>query len=185
MAQHGLLPHETAFIGDMQHDITAAHCAGITAVGVQTGYNNVQQLAQATPDFIIPHLGALRQLMEHTPTAPQETINLHGLELMCNIGITEEERSTPQRLTADITLTLPAPFADMREDISRTIDYAQLTYRLQDLAQSKAYHLVETLAHELADCCVQEFHAPSATIEVHKYILPEIASCSVRTTVQG
>lgn len=185
MKQHGLLPHETAFVGDMQHDITAAHCAGITAIGVQTGYNNVQQLAHAEPHMIIPHLGALRQLMEHTPTTPQESINLHGLELMCNIGITEEERSIPQRLTANIALSLPAPFAGMQEDITRTIDYALLTYRLRELAGSKPYHLVETLAHELAMCCVQEFHAPSATIEVHKYILPEIASCSFRTTVQG
>lgn len=185
MKQHGLRTHETAFIGDMQHDIAAAHCAGISSIAVQTGYNNVQQLAQASPDLIIPHLGVLRRLMEHSTSAPQEKISLHQLELDCCIGITAEERSTPQRLTADIELSLPCPFANMREDISRTIDYAQLTYRLRDLAQSKSYHLVETLAHELADCCVHEFHAPSATVEVHKYILPEIASCSFRASVQG
>ena len=185
MKQHGLLPHETAFIGDMQHDINAAHCAGITGIGVQTGYNNVQQLSQAQPEMIVPHLGALRKLMEHTPSVPQETITLRQLELSCHIGITEEERSTEQRLTADITLTVPAPFADMQEDIARTIDYAQLTYRLLELAQSKSYNLVETLAHELATCCVKEFHAPSATVEVFKYILPEIASCSFKTSVQG
>lgn len=184
MKRHGLLPHETAFIGDMQHDINAAHCAGITGIGVQTGYNNVAQLAQANPDMIVPHLGALRKLMEHTPAVPSETINLHGLELSCRIGITEEERSIPQRLTADITLSAPCPFADMQEDIGRTIDYAQLTYRLLELAGSKDYNLVETLAHELATCCVQEFHAPTATVELHKYILPEIDSCSFRTTVQ-
>lgn len=185
MKQHGLLPHETAFIGDMQHDITAAHCAGITAIGVQTGYNNVQQLAQAEPDLIIPHLGALRRLMEHTTSAPKETIKLHRLELSCRIGITEEERSAPQRLTANITLSVACPFADMQEDISRTIDYARLTYRLIELAGSKAYNLVETLADELATCCVREFHATTATVEVHKYILPEIASCAFCTTAQS
>ncbi len=183
MKQHSLLPHETAFVGDMQHDINAAHCAGITGIGVLTGYNNPLQLSQVQPEMIIPHLGALRKLMEHTPTIPQETITLHDLELSCRIGITEEERSTPQRLTANITLTLPCPFAGMQEDICKTIDYAQLTYKLLQIAQSKSYHLVETLAHDLATYCVQEFAAPSATVEVHKYILPEISSCAFRTTV--
>lgn len=184
MKQHSLLPHETAFIGDMQHDIHAAHCAGIIGIGVQTGYNNVAQLAQARPDMIVPNLASLRKLMEHTPAIPQESITLHRLELSCHIGITQEERSAPQRLTADISLALPRPFAGMQDNINHTIDYAQLTTRLQILAQSKPYHLVETLAHELAACCVHEFGSPCATVEVHKYILPDIASCAFKTTMQ-
>ena len=35
LAQHGLHAHETAFIGDMQHDVETAHHAGITSIAVQ------------------------------------------------------------------------------------------------------------------------------------------------------
>ncbi len=189
MAQHGLLPEETAFIGDMQHDIRAAHCAGITGIGVLTGYNNAEQLAEAEPELTVPHLGVLRQLLEkgmrgmHRPAA--DVIRLTGLELNCHIGVPEEERRQAQRLTANIELTAPTPFAELGEDLVRTIDYDALSRRLTALAEEdRNTRLIETLADRLARCCVEEFGAPSATVEVLKYILPNVASASVSTTVR-
>lgn len=184
MAQHGLEPAHTAFIGDMQHDIRAAHSAGITGIGVLTGYNNPTQLAEATPDFIVPHLAALRKLMQKAPQQAGDTIHLNSLELMCHIGVPDEERATPQQLTADITLESPCPFSTMAEDIARTIDYHALSLRLAELAASEPIVLLETLAHKLATCCVQEFGAPRATVELHKYILPQLKSTAVKTAVR-
>ena len=183
MQMHGLTPAETAFIGDMQHDIRAAHCAGITGIGVLTGYNNPTQLAEAEPDLIVPDLAALRTLMQRTPTLQQDSIHLNGLELMCHIGVPDAERATPQRLTANITLAAPCPFTAMGEDISRTIDYHALSLRLAEVAAAEPTVLLETLAHKLAICCVQEFSAPQATVELHKYILPQLQSTAVRTTL--
>ena len=183
MQMHGLNPHETAFIGDMQHDIRAAHCAGITGIGVLTGYNNPMQLAEAEPELTVPDLAALRALIERYPQPAADTIHLNGLELMCHIGVPEEERATPQRLTADITLTTPCPFAAMEEDIARTIDYHALSLRLAEVAAAEPTVLLETLAHKLATCCVHEFGAPQATVELHKYILPQLKSTAVRTVV--
>ena len=65
----------------------------------------------------------------------------------------------------------------------RTIDYHALSLRLEALVQEQPTVLLETLAHKLATCCVQEFGAISATVELHKYILPQLASTAVRTTV--
>ena len=183
MQQHGLKPEETAFIGDMQHDIRAAHCAGITGIGVLTGYNNPTQLAEAAPELTVPNLAALRKLMATAPAPAADTIHLNKLELSCCIGVPAEERATPQRLTANITLTPPCSFAGMAEDIARTIDYHALSLRLEALVQEQPTVLLETLAHKLATCCVQEFGAISATVELHKYILPQLASTAVRTTV--
>ncbi len=187
MTQHGLKPEETAFIGDMQHDIRAAHCAGITGIGVLTGYNNAEQLAESEPELTVPHLGALRALLEKgmraAAPAPQDSIHIAGLELRCHIGVPWEERQQPQRLTANIELTAPTPFATLNEDLARTIDYDALSRRLTELAESdRDTRLIETLADRLARCCVEEFGAPSATVEVVKYILPNTASCSVKTT---
>ncbi len=190
MAQHGLAPEETAFIGDMQHDIRAAHCAGITGIGVLTGYNNATQLAESEPELTVPHLGALRALLEKgmrsTPPTSADRICIAGLELRCHIGVPEEEREQPQRLTVNVELVAPTPFAHLGEDLARTIDYDALSRRLTELAEGDRHtQLIETLAHRLARCCVDEFGAPEATVEVVKYILPNVASTSVRTTLRG
>ena len=185
MQMHGLNPAETAFIGDMQHDMAAAHQAGVTAVGVLTGYNDANQLTQAAPDITVQDLAALQRLMQRTaaPAPAQDTIHIRGLELTCHIGWPEEERATAQQLRADISLVPPTRFAATGEDLANTIDYDALSRRLAQLAAAQPIRLVETLAHLLATCCVQEYGALSATVRLRKYILPQTEYVAVETTV--
>lgn len=187
LRQHQLNPADTAFIGDMQHDINAAHCAGIIGIGVLTGYNNAAQLSVSNPDLTVPHLGALQSFMERGGTRPStattDTIHVNGLEFTCHIGVPAEERAEAQRLVANITLTPPNGFAAMDEDLSKTIDYDALSRHLMALAQAEPTVLLETLCHRLATACVQDFGAMSATVELHKFILPFTSSVSVRCTV--
>ncbi len=190
MKQHGLMPEETAFIGDMQHDIRAAHCAGITGIGVLTGYNNAEQLAESEPELTVPHLGVLKNLLEkgmcQASPRPADRIRITGLELRCHIGVPEEERLQTQRLTANIELTAPTPFTSLGEQLELTIDYDALSRRLTELAEANHdTRLIETLADRLARACVEEFGAPEATVEIVKYILPNVASTSVITTKQA
>ncbi len=180
--QHGLNPADTAFIGDMQHDMTAAHCGGITAIGVLTGYNNAEQLSHARPDFIVPDLAALQALFERaTLTGPEEAVRLNSMELLCCVGVPDEERSTPQRLCVDVSLTPPVAFSAMDDSLERTIDYDALSRRLKALAEGTPYRLIETLANRMAECCVSEFRALHAEVEVRKFILPGMQSSSVKT----
>ena len=183
LQQHGLRAEETAFIGDMQHDMHAAHAAGVLGIGVLTGYNNAAQLHEAAPDLVVPHLGMLRQLMQRctpapAPLPPRDSLCLHRLSFECCLGVPEEERATPQRVEATIRITPPASFGDMQEELSRTIDYDALSQRLIALAQAEPTCLLETLAHKLAAHCVQEWGAAEACVELHKFILPNTASVS-------
>src|SRR5207245_637400 len=57
LQENGLLPEETLFVGDMQHDIDAAKAGGIWSCGVLTGYNHLAQLRLSKPDLIVEHLG--------------------------------------------------------------------------------------------------------------------------------
>ncbi len=182
MAQHGLKPAETAMIGDMQHDMNAAHRAGITGIGVLTGYNNAQQLAESAPHITVPHLSALQGLLERKPARKQDRIILKELEISCHIGVPAEERATPQRLTVDVSLVPEHPFTAMGEDIDKTIDYYQLSLRLEQLANERPTHLLENLAQRMANCCVEEFGALEATITIQKYILPNAAYSAVTTS---
>ena len=183
MRMHALNPAETAFVGDMQHDMAAAHRAGVTAVGVLTGYNDANQLSQARPDIMLPDLAALQALIERTDAA--DTIRINGLELPCHIGWPDDERASLQTLKADVVMHAPVPFAETAEDLSNTIDYDAVAHRLVALAAEEPVKLVETLAHKLATACVQEFGAPSATVTLYKFILPNTDSVAVVSTVSA
>lgn len=61
--RHGLDPEETAFVGDMTHDIETAHHAKLTSVAVLTGYMDAATLAGAKPHLTVGDLAELRRLM--------------------------------------------------------------------------------------------------------------------------
>lgn len=64
LAEHGLRPEETVFVGDMHHDLETARHGGIAGIGVLTGYNRVAQLRAARPELVVEHLGELRAVLE-------------------------------------------------------------------------------------------------------------------------
>lgn len=62
---HDLNPAETAFVGDMTHDVETARHGGISSIAVLTGYNHAEILAAVRPDITVPDLGVLRGLLDH------------------------------------------------------------------------------------------------------------------------
>jgi 7,8-dihydroneopterin aldolase/epimerase/oxygenase len=100
-------------------------------------------------------------------------IFLEGLAVNCRIGVPEEERATPQELWLDVELEVSVPFGQMQDDISQTVDYAELARELGDLAAIRPRRLIETLA---ADCVRHLLAYPIITrakVRVRKKILPE------------
>lgn len=63
LAENGLAPRETLFIGDMQHDVETAKHGGIWSAAVLTGYNRLDQLRASAPDVIVEHLGELKKIL--------------------------------------------------------------------------------------------------------------------------
>jgi phosphoglycolate phosphatase len=61
---HDLVPAETAFVGDMTHDVETARHGGVSSIAVLTGYNHAEVLAAARPDLTVPDLGVLRTLLD-------------------------------------------------------------------------------------------------------------------------
>jgi phosphoglycolate phosphatase-like HAD superfamily hydrolase/ADP-ribose pyrophosphatase YjhB (NUDIX family) len=73
LRENDLRADETLFIGDMEHDIEAAHHGGVHSCAVLTGYNTLEQLRAAQPDLIVEHLRELRGVLE------QNDLNLQPL----------------------------------------------------------------------------------------------------------
>jgi phosphoglycolate phosphatase-like HAD superfamily hydrolase/ADP-ribose pyrophosphatase YjhB (NUDIX family) len=63
MEKHGMLAEETAFIGDMRHDIDSAHSAGVLSIATCTGYDSAAVLMQSNPDVLVPDLSRLPRLL--------------------------------------------------------------------------------------------------------------------------
>lgn len=61
--RHRLKPQETAFVGDMTHDVETARHGGLSSIAVLTGYQHPEVLAAVRPDLTVPDLKALRALM--------------------------------------------------------------------------------------------------------------------------
>ncbi|MCB1097324.1 MAG: NUDIX domain-containing protein [Verrucomicrobiae bacterium] len=67
---HDLRPDETAFVGDMEHDIETARSAGVLSVAVLTGYDSREALSAVEPDIMANDLRILRQVMTETAFEP-------------------------------------------------------------------------------------------------------------------
>lgn len=65
LQRHGLARGETAFVGDMIHDVEAARHGGVMSVAVLTGYDTLEKLTPSRPDVVVSSLHELHRLLEN------------------------------------------------------------------------------------------------------------------------
>ncbi len=69
LSTHGLVREDTAFVGDMIHDVETARHGGVMSIAVLTGYDSIEKLTPARPDVVVSSLHELRRLLQHDPYA--------------------------------------------------------------------------------------------------------------------
>lgn len=72
VAEIGLVPEETAFVGDMRHDIEAGHAAGLLTVATLTGYECLERLSRAQPHIVVRDLHRLSSVLESVAVAAMQ-----------------------------------------------------------------------------------------------------------------
>ena len=86
-----------------------------------------------------------------------DSIHIEELELRAHIGVPEEERAMPQRLTATLVLEPKRGFGELGDDLVNAVDYFAVCQAVKDLVAERPRRLVETLAEEIAvvtlACC--------------------------------
>ena len=105
---------------------------------------------------------------------------IRGLRIETLIGVPDEERGRLQEIVFDILIEPACGFGEMNDEISRTVDYGEVARRISELAGERPRNLIETLAVDVARMILGEFHARSATVEIHKFILPQTDFVAVR-----
>ncbi|MHA3771746.1 dihydroneopterin aldolase [Verrucomicrobiota bacterium sgz303538] len=109
-----------------------------------------------------------------------DQIVIHSLELSTHIGVPEEERVAPQRLTVNLTLEPQRDFRNLGDDIAQTVDYYAVAKAVQVVARERPRRLVETLAEEIAIAVLGRFAVKAVELELRKYILPDTSYVAVR-----
>lgn len=110
-----------------------------------------------------------------------DAISIAGLELQARLGITEEERAAPQRLTAYLTLHPLRAFAELEERLENTVDYAEVCKAVHALAAERPRHLLETLTVEVAAGVLARFPGCAVVdVELRKYALHDTAYVAAR-----
>jgi phosphoglycolate phosphatase len=179
---HGLARGETAFVGDMIHDVETARHGGVMSIAVLAGYDSIEKLTPSKPDVVVISLDALRRLLQDPREALRSTgdcIQINGLEVPIRIGVGDDERAHPQNLIFDVLLE--TAFADVGDDITRTTDYAAVAGWITAECARREVRLLETLTEELADGLLAHFpRVTSVTLDIRKFILPETESVAVR-----
>ena len=116
------------------------------------------------------------------PERVDDQIQIRGLDVMANIGVPEDERAAPQRLTFNLTLWPERSMEDLNDEIGRGVDYAIVCSAVKKFVETRRDKLIETMANALALHLLEKFELRRVAIELRKYILPEVEFVSVRVT---
>lgn len=183
ISRYGLLRSETAYVGDMTHDVESARENGLHAIAVTSGYQSASQLHPAGPDYILPDVSYLSPLFgERTLRAD---IQVKGLQVETHIGVPAEEREHSQVLLFDLQLQLGGHgILGCEDKIERTLNYDTLCRAIRRHAAGGERKLIETLAEETAQLILREFAmVDGLQIRIRKGIIPNCESVAVETMV--
>lgn len=97
----------------------------------------------------------------------EHKIIVEELELNMFIGILPEEKEHKQRVTIELEILLE-PKISYEEKIDNTVSYADIITHIEELAASKHFNLVETLAEEISKFCLGNAAIQEVKIVVKK-----------------
>ena len=97
-----------------------------------------------------------------------DRITVHGLTGHGFHGVYPAEREHGQTFRVDAVLELDTAPAAATDDLSKTVNYAELSQRLHALLVGEPVDLLETLAQRLADLSLEYTRVDAVEITVHK-----------------
>ncbi|WP_018297317.1 dihydroneopterin aldolase [Corynebacterium lubricantis] len=98
-----------------------------------------------------------------------DRIELKGLQVYAHHGVLDHETEHGQTFTIDITCWVDFAEAAETDDLSKTINYAELAQLAFDIAAGTPRKLIETVASEIADTAIGRYkQLHSVEVTLHK-----------------
>lgn len=101
-------------------------------------------------------------------TGSDDRIRLQGIEAVGHHGVLAQERRDGQRFVADVVVHLDTRPAAAHDDLSRTVDYAELSQRVADVLAGEPAALLETVAERIAAEVLAYRAVGAVEVAVHK-----------------
>ncbi len=111
-----------------------------------------------------------------------DEIHIEQLEVFTRIGVPEEERATPQRLTVSISFWPDYEQRDMADKIDNTVNYSIVAEETKNFVRDQSTNLIETLADRLATHLLNTFRIQKIIVELRKFPLEDAKHVSVTVT---
>jgi FolB domain-containing protein len=111
-----------------------------------------------------------------------DEIHIEQLDVFTRVGVPEEERANPQRLTASISFWPYQQTSDLADHIERTVNYSAVAEETKNFVRDQSVSLIETLAERLASHLLKNFPIQKVTIELRKFALQDAKYVSVTVT---
>ena len=111
-----------------------------------------------------------------------DEIHIEQLEVFTRIGVPEEERANPQRLTVTISFWPSQPTPDFANNIRQTVNYSAVAEETKNFVRDHSVSLIETLADRLASHLLKTFPIQKVKIELRKFALQDAKYVSVTVT---
>ncbi|HEY7563495.1 MAG TPA: dihydroneopterin aldolase [Acidimicrobiia bacterium] len=97
-----------------------------------------------------------------------DSIRLTGIEVFAYHGVLESEKAAGQRFLVDVELFLDLSSAAASDRLEETVDYGDLANRIGEVATGQSRNLIETVAGEVADLCLEDPRVQEVVVAVHK-----------------
>jgi dihydroneopterin aldolase len=111
-----------------------------------------------------------------------DKIHIEQLDVYTRVGVPEEERAKPQRLTVNISLWPYQQTSDLADHIGRTVNYSAVADETKNFLRDQSVKLIETLAERLANHLLKNFPIQKVTIELRKFVLQDVKYVSITVT---
>ena len=111
-----------------------------------------------------------------------DKIHIEQLDVFTRIGVPEEERANPQKLTASISLWPYQQISDLADHIEQAVNYSAVAEETKNFVRNQSVSLIETLADRLASHLLTSFPIQKVTIDLRKFALQDAKYVSVTVT---
>ena len=111
-----------------------------------------------------------------------DRIHIEQLEVSTHIGVPDEERRAPQRLTASISFWPYHEAGDLADKIENAVNYSAVVEEAKTFVRDQSVNLLETLADRLAMFLLKRFRMQKVTIELRKFPFEDAKYVSVTVT---
>ena len=105
-----------------------------------------------------------------------DKVFVNGLRADAYIGVYEWEHEQTQPLYFDLTMTWDQTAAGVSDALEDALDYDTLSKAVIKLVEERPRQLIETVAAEVAQLILSDFHVSEVTVRVEKP--PAVAAAS-------